>query len=127
MNKIKNNNNLQKERTKQKMTTAEFCEMINGNLPTKETENPEKNFLQELAHACEHEKNTKAQPDVFTIKDVIYNAPATIVIWDDGTKTVVKTQNGETFDKEKGLAMAVLKKIHGNTGRYYGLFKKWAA
>lgn len=127
MNKIKNNNNLQKERTKQKMTTAEFYEMINGNLPTKETENPEKNFLQELAHACEHEKNTKAQSDVFTIKDVIYNAPATIVIWDDGTKTVVKTQNGETFDKEKGLAMAVLKKIHGNTGRYYGLFKKWAA
>ncbi len=127
MNKIKNNNNLQKERTKQKMTTAEFYEMINGNLPTKETENPEKNFLQKLAHACEHEKNTKAQSDVFTIKDVIYNAPATIVIWDDGTKTVVKTQNGETFDKEKGLAMAVLKKIHGNTGRYYGLFKKWAA
>ena len=108
------------------MITAEFYEMINGNLP-KETGNPEKNFLQELAHACEHEKNTKAQSDVFTIKDVIYNAPATIVIWDDGTKTVVKTQNGETFDKEKGLAMAVLKKIHGNTGRYYGLFKKWAA
>lgn len=42
------------------------------------------------------------------IKDVIYNDPATIVFWEDGTKTVVKCKN-EKFDPEKGLAMAFQK------------------
>lgn len=59
------------------------------------------------------------------IKKVIFNEPATIIIWDDGTKTVVKAQKGEVFDKEKGLAMAVVKKAFGNNGNYYNEFKKW--
>ena len=59
------------------------------------------------------------------IKKVIFNNPATIVIWSDGTKTVVKTQNGEPYDKEKGLAMAITKKFFGNEGNYYNVFTKW--
>lgn len=59
------------------------------------------------------------------IKNVIFNDPATIVVWDDGTKTVVKTQNGEPYDKEKGLAMAIAKKALGNEGYYYNAFAKW--
>lgn len=59
------------------------------------------------------------------IVKVIFNEPATIVIWSDGTKTVVKTQNGETFDREKGLAMAICKKAFGNKGNYNEVFKKW--
>lgn len=58
------------------------------------------------------------------IKDVIFNDPATIVMWSDGTKTVVKAVN-EPFDKEKGLAMAIAKKALGNKGNYYNQFKKW--
>lgn len=58
------------------------------------------------------------------IKDVIYNRPATIVFWEDGTKTVVKCKN-EKFDPEKGLAMAFSKKMLGNKGNYYNVFKKW--
>lgn len=58
------------------------------------------------------------------IKDVIYNRPATIVFWEDGTKTVVKCKN-EKFDPEKGLAMAFSKKMLGNKGNYYNAFKKW--
>lgn len=58
------------------------------------------------------------------IKDVIYNDPATIVFWEDGTKTVVKCKN-EKFDPEKGLAMAFSKKMLGNKGNYYNIFKKW--
>lgn len=58
------------------------------------------------------------------IKDVMYHEPAVIVFWTDGTKTVVKAQE-ETFDPEKGLAMAFAKKILGNKGNYYNLFKKW--
>jgi hypothetical protein len=46
-------------------------------------------------------------------KDVIYNDPATIIFWIDGTKTVVKC-DGEEYDPEKGFAMAVCKKVFGN-------------
>lgn len=59
------------------------------------------------------------------IKKVIFNDPATIVIWADDSKTVVKTQNGEKYDPEKGMAMAISKKYFGNAGRYYNIFKKW--
>lgn len=56
------------------------------------------------------------------IDKVIFNPPATIVFWADGTKTVVKA-HGEEFDREKGLAMAIAKKVLG-TG-YYPEIKKW--
>ena len=59
------------------------------------------------------------------IKNVIFNDPATIVFWDDGTKTVVKCQPGDSFDPEKGLAMAITKKAYGNKGSYCNQLKKW--
>lgn len=62
---------------------------------------------------------------LFTIKNVIFSEPATIVMWADGTKTVVKCQEGDIYDPEKGLAMAVVKKALGNKGNYNEVFKKW--
>lgn len=59
------------------------------------------------------------------IKDVRFSPPATIVFWSDNTKTVVKAQNGEPFDAEKGLMACIIKRITGNTGRYNELFKKY--
>lgn len=58
------------------------------------------------------------------IQKVIFNDPATIVIWADGTKTVVKC-DCELYDPEKGLAMAIAKKALGNMGNYYETFKTW--
>lgn len=58
------------------------------------------------------------------IKDVIFNDPATIVYWEDRTKTVVKCE-GEKYDPEKGLTMAITKKMLGNKGNYYEVVKKW--
>lgn len=48
-------------------------------------------------------------PDL--IKKVIFSGPCTIVIWNDDSKTIVKCKKGEKFDPEKGIAMAVLKKL----------------
>lgn len=62
--------------------------------------------------------------DNFEIEKVIFNDPATIVLWKDGTKTVVKAEN-EKFDPEKGLAMAISRKALGNKGNYFETFKKW--
>lgn len=59
------------------------------------------------------------------IKNVIFNPPATIVFWTDNTKTVVKCQNDEEFDLEKGITMAFFKKMHGNKGHYFEEIKKW--
>lgn len=69
-------------------------------------------------------KNPILQSGVY-IKDVIFNAPATIVFWSDGTKTVVKSGDYDVYDPEKGLAMAIAKKALGNEGNYYEVFKKW--
>ena len=65
--------------------------------------------------------------DKAEIKDVIFNSPATIVFWSDGTKTVVRCEN-EDFDKEKGLAMAICKKFLGTNmskSNYNDVFKKY--
>ena len=59
------------------------------------------------------------------IRKVIFNAPATVVLWSDGTKTVVKCGPDDIFDKEKGLAMAIVKKMAGNDSRFHKVFKKW--
>ena len=59
------------------------------------------------------------------IKKVLYKNPATIVFWEDGSKTAVVCQKDDKYDPEKGLAMAIFKKMNGNTGSYYKVFKKW--
>ena len=66
----------------------------------------------------------KSNSSNWGINRVIFNNPATIVIWNDGSKTVVKASN-EPFDPEKGLAMAIAKKVLGNKGNYYKVFKKY--
>lgn len=53
-------------------------------------------------------------PDVVK---VIFNYPATIVFFSDGTKEVVQCRDGDWFDEEKGIAMALLKKAYGKA--YY--------
>lgn len=57
------------------------------------------------------------------IKNVIFNDPATIVFWKDGTKTVVKVMEGDEFDPHTGLAQAICKKALGDD--YRKVFKKW--
>lgn len=59
------------------------------------------------------------------IKNVKFNGPATIVFWADGTKTVVKCQDGDDYSEEVGLAMCIVKKVFGNTSKYNDIFKKW--
>ena len=61
------------------------------------------------------------------IKKVIFSDPVTVVIWENGTKTIVRAEN-ESFDPEKGLAMAICKKALGTNkskSNYYDIFKKW--
>lgn len=79
------------------------------------------NNKHEVYYSFELPRNERKVPK---IKRVIFNDPATIVFWGDNTKTIVKAEN-ETFDAEKGLAMAIAKKALGNKGNYYDELKKY--
>lgn len=59
------------------------------------------------------------------ITKVLFNEPYTITFFDDGTKTIVKCQEGDIYDKEKGLAMCILKKVYGGSC-YFDDIKNWA-
>lgn len=60
-----------------------------------------------------------------SIRKVIFNDPATIVLWSDGSKTVVKCGPEDSYDMEKGLAMAIVKKMAGNDNRFHKVFKQY--
>lgn len=83
------------------------------------------NMLSEASFECILTPGRKAEmPD---IKDVIFNDPATIVFWTDGTKTIVKCQKntGDVYSKETGLAMAIAKKAYGNKSNFNDIFNRW--
>ena len=61
----------------------------------------------------------------YEVKKVIFNDPATIIYWDDRSKTVVKCQPGDTYDPEKGFVMAYLKKLLGNDNTFNKEIAKW--
>lgn len=59
------------------------------------------------------------------IKTVHFSYPATVVIWEDGTKTVVKCQQDDFYSPETGLALCIAKKALGNQSNFNNEFKKW--
>lgn len=56
---------------------------------------------------------------------VYFNDPVTVVIWADGTKTIVRCQEGDTYSKETGLALCFAKKALGNKGNFNDTFKRF--
>ena len=55
---------------------------------------------------------------------IIFNPPATIVFWKDGTKTVVKCAEGEKFDPYTGFCYAFTERCLGSISRIKKLCKK---
>lgn len=74
-----------------------------------------------------YKKKAGVQMGEASIKRVIFNPPATIVYWSDCAKTVVKCNENDIFDPEKGLAMAIAKRCAGNTSAYYSEIRHWVA
>lgn len=83
--------------------------------------------LTKLLHECfsddEEIEVFRWNIDGQSVDDVIINPPATIVKWADGTKTVVKCQNNEEYDAEKGIALCFMKKMCGNKSSYNEIIK----
>ena len=57
----------------------------------------------------------------FVIDKVLFNPPATIVFWLDGTKTVVKCKEGEEFSEWACIALCLAKKLYGPN--FHKIFK----
>lgn len=80
-------------------------------------------YYKEIMNARYGVRNAKTE-----IKKVIFSGPCTIVMWSDGDKTIVRCGKKDTFDKEKGLAMAISKKMLGTNSSkssYYDVFKEY--
>lgn len=63
--------------------------------------------------------------DCFVVSRVIFNGPATIILWADGSKTVAKAHGDDAFDPEKGFAVACAKKLLGNGNAFRTELAKW--
>lgn len=50
------------------------------------------------------------------VKKVILNGDVTIVLWNDGTKTVVRRDKNDIYDPEKAILACMAKKLYENTG-----------
>lgn len=60
---------------------------------------------------------------LLTPKKVIFNGPATIVFWRDGTKTVVKCSENDKANPYNGFCAALAKKIFGNNSKIQKIVK----
>ena len=84
-----------------------------------------KETVENLEKALEEEKRDDIKEFSNDIDHVLFNNPWTIVFWKDGSVTRVKCQKGDTYDREKGFAIAVIKHIFGDTNYFNTIFKKW--
>lgn len=89
----------------------------NSNKTSKEMTDMDERMRQLLNHIEFYESTIKV-PSKYIMpkpKKIVFNNPATVVFWDDGTKTVVKRQKGTPFNKYYGYLAALGKKLHGST------------
>lgn len=77
-----------------------------------------KDFVVPLSEIGKRKTNTLPK-----INKVIFNDPATIVLWADGTKTVVKCFEGDVYTKWAGLAFCICKKMMGDN--FHKDFRRW--
>lgn len=64
----------------------------------------------------------KLCPD--NIDKVIFNPPATIVIFKDGTKEVVKCSEGDEYSSENGFAQAMMNVMFGSRSQLKSFIRK---
>lgn len=59
------------------------------------------------------------------IRQIIFSGPKTIVIWSDGSKTIVSCSKDDTYDGYAGFCAAVAKKMFGSTSQVKRVIEKY--
>ena len=93
------------------------------------TEKPNVKVIKDIrpsVRTAYNKKNEKNFKPLFIpkIKNVMFRNPATIVWFEDGSKTVAIAGHGDKYDKEIGLAICMLKRVLGNK-EYRAIMDKW--
>lgn len=70
-------------------------------------------------------KRLAVAQDFFAIKRVIFSKPKTIVLWEDGTKTIVSCSLHDIYDKRVALMYAMMQKLFGNSTRMRKFFDQY--
>jgi len=79
------------------------------------TECPGNHCCEDEEVVCEDDEGFPSMWGVPDIDRVTFNPPATIIFWEDGTKTVVKCAEGQLFERYAGFSASVMKKLFGST------------
>lgn len=59
------------------------------------------------------------------VRRILFNDPATVVFWEDGTKTVVKVTDGDKYVPYYGFLAALAKKVYGSNTRVQEMIRPW--
>ena len=85
-------------------------------------------FINSMCDLLSYFENPNDTPEtrgiVNDIDRVMFNGPATIIFWKDGTKTASVCHKDDHYDYEKGLAMCMLKYLTGDS-YYNNVFRKF--
>ena len=67
----------------------------------------------------------KEKLNPYNIEKVIFNPPATVIIFKDGTKEVVKCSKDDEFDAENGFAQAMMNIMFGSRSNFKRFIEKY--
>ena len=59
------------------------------------------------------------------VKKVIFSGDRTIIMWNDGTKTVTQCHELDMYDKEKGILACMAKKLYENTNLFNEVIQEY--
>ena len=59
------------------------------------------------------------------VKKVIFSGDRTIIMWNDGTKTVTQCHELDVYDKEKGILACMAKKLYDNTNLFNEVIQEY--
>lgn len=115
--------------------SLEALELVEPNAGICEKEELRKEFLSkmkfphDIANYCENDVLMTIKAKNFyslNVSKIIFNSPATIVFWEDGTKTVVKCSAEDEFSEYYGFLAALGKKVYESNSQIKELIDKKA-
>jgi hypothetical protein len=100
-----------------------FSDEILSKLLEENIKDLEDKLKEEIKEKIAKDKRRDINYFIATIDKVYFGKGTTVIKWKDGTTTKVKCQDGEEFDKEKGVAMCIIKHMFGDIGYYNEIFR----
>ena len=83
-----------------------------------------KTYLTKIGICKNKDRGTDEMKNV-DVKKIIFSGPKTIVLWSDGTKTIVSMSKNETnFDPEAAFCAAYTKKMFGTNSKIKRIIKE---